>query len=184
MFTHLRQTVKVTLALLIAAGLMSGCGYLDHSPMVSNDAQTEPALDQAPSYLVFSPRVFRSGNVVTPDGEGKVKLKEEKKIKKKRGGTLEAKFDYTEAKAEGAVRLKKAKFKVWRYGLSGDETISMTAYGGDTLEDIVVAFTPAGLEFRIPAILEVELEGGDLTPGVIKGYHIEGDGTVTEIMIW
>jgi len=184
MLAQFRQAGKVALALLIAAGFMSGCGNLDHSPMMSNDGQTEPALDQAPSYMVFSPRVFRSGKVVTPDGAGKVKFKEEKKFKKRRGGTIEVKFDYTEPKAEGAVRLTKAKFRVWGSGLSKDATISMTAYSGDTLEDIVVAFTPAGLKFRVPAILELELEGGNFRSGRMTGYHIEDDGTITEIDIW
>ena len=183
MLTQFRQAMKVTLALLIAVGLMSGCGNLDHSPMVSNDAQTEPTLDQAPSYFVFSPKAFRAGKHVKADKDGKATLKKEKKIRKRRGATIEIKFDYDQARKKDVIRIQKAKLRVFPYSLSKDETISMEVQSGNTLADIVVAFTPAGLKFKFDAWLELELEGGDLTPGVTKGYHIEGDGTVTEIDI-
>lgn len=64
--------------------------------------------------------------------------------------------------------------------LDSDELITMTVYG-ETLSDLVVAFSPAGLQFNKPAILTIRL-GIQLVDGPVDEsipiHHIYSDGTV------
>ena len=73
-------------------------------------------------------------------------------------------------------------FTVLPGSLESPVLITMTAYGS-TLEELILAFSPAGLSFDPDAHLTVRI-GEDLvnTPlGKIQGIHEYGDGIVEEV---
>lgn len=92
------------------------------------------------------------------------------------GDTLLVKDDNGKGTKDNLVVI----LKVPANALAADELITMAVYG-ETLADLVVEFSPGGLEFLKPAILKIRM-GVTLIDApldqAIAVQHIYGDGTV------
>ena len=194
-FRRIFGAFPAALTLLGLVVLLQGCGDSRRSPLnsqVGELSQVEasravveapPAIDNRPSYVVFSP--FRATKLVK-HANGVISKDTKKTIDGKKGGKLDVKFsdddddddDDDDKKKSVTVRVKKATFKVKAKSFEKKAEISMTVYSGSTLADVKVEFTPSGLSFDPAAGLELQLKG-TMKPGKMTGYHVSADGTVT-----
>ena len=76
------------------------------------------------------------------------------------------------------------KFEIQAGALDEDTQIDMTV-SGTSLDDLVVAFAPAGLTFNIPAQLTIKVAVNkvEVLPESFMVKHIHGDGTVEEAVV-
>ena len=188
MFGRFNSTAaRVTFTLLTMACfvILSGCGDLSRSPLVSDPAATiqegsgQSSLSDSPSYIVLSPRALRAAKPGSKDQEKDQESVSDKFKVGKTGGELEIKLP-GKADKEDLVCVKKVKFKVDKKSIEQTYDISMTVFTGSTLEDVMLAFTPSGIAFEPPATLEIYVEGA-VDADLLKAYHITGDGEVTEV---
>ena len=171
---------------LLCAGLFiaAACGEVDRSPLVSepNGADLRSSAAGEPSAAAFtvgfSPDPPAPGALTKPSTRVRRARKE---IKPEKGGQLGVAFGHN--KIRHAVGVKKTKLKVYKGSIKNKHTVTMTVFSGTTLEDVLVEFTPAGLDFHPPARLSILLEG-ELTQADLddlKAYHTSRDGSVTEV---
>lgn len=168
-------------ALLVLA---FGCG-LDRAPV----AQEEEELASAPEggvLLAFSPQAVRraakmAGEPVAGEEEEGGSLTQRTKvgIVGPAGGTLTVE-DRSGGRNSGII----ANFTVPQGALDRDCKIVMTVHG-EALSEMVVEFSPGGLEFYPDATLELVLgsERIDLDIETLPLWHVHGDGTVEKANI-
>jgi hypothetical protein len=208
-----RKTRLMAVALM--AGLMGaiGCGDLDRSLVNSGDEVTVQEAFEAPAgYLVFSPRtamqvatktvkVNQNNTMVRIDDPTEIQtMMVEHEFRYDRNKRISIKFREV-GSDPSLIQVKQAQFSVEknsidtgglsdaqldRYTSKKGVDIRMQVVTGTTLEDIVVAFGPAGLAFNPVAQLRLQLVGdltGIFTAGEEAGYHINADGVVTKVSV-
>jgi hypothetical protein len=149
----------------------------------------EAAITQAAlpaGVIVFTPSALRAAkrstrNVTQASGT------DTEIIRNREGGDL--RVDIRPYGDNDILRVKSAKFEIEKKSIGGVKPlkrdrylITMTVHSGTTLSDVAIEFTPSGMTFSPAAQLEVQLSGTHSIEGKeIVGYHIDADGTVTEI---
>ena len=213
MFKRLNTTAAgatTTLLTLACFVLLSGCGDMSRSPLVSSPDVTAPegggaslvngrpslASDDVAATIVLSPRALRaakkandSGKVTATAEAGVYTESVSARVSPYRQKKMEVQFG--EYGGADIVRVKKVSFTVKRNSIIGNEAlqnhrdgsyaITMEVSSGTTLADVLVKFGPSGLKFSPPAQLDIFLEG-ELDPAEVAAYHIDGTaGTITKI---
>lgn len=195
-------------ALLAIAG---GCGDMDRSPMATDTGVVaETAALETGAKLVFSPRALTSFAAKTAGSEQLLRKKNvSKRFDPRKNGSIALKFaNYGDS---DILRVKKASFKVKKNSIGGLEPnsrnkykISMEVTTGTKLDDIVIAFTPAGLKFAPRAKLQLLLKGrmdvggaaklaganddDDMSDDGDEGeeafmYHVSKDGEISKVLV-
>lgn len=144
--------------------------------VAANESQVK-TLDPRLTYFTFSPEMPHA----TKKGK-KNKNSATEKFKKNKSGKLVVKPDKI---PDSDVQLISATFTVKKKSIPKNVEISMTVYATKDLQSLVIAFTPAGLTFSPPGILELVIQGElekETEKALTKIYHRHGeDNTVTPI---
>ena len=145
------KRIHLFFALLTALALMVGCG-MEPSPVASGEATLTPGEDGR-TFLTFTPQAAdRVAKISAIPDEGR----SVSALFDSDGGQLEV----IEFNGSGSRDDLKIYFRVYAGALAEPVTINMTVYG-NSLEELVVAFEPGGLEFLREAMLVAKI-GADL----------------------
>ena len=170
--------------------LVSGCGDLDRSPLVSGpDATVQDGgktaawkSDQGYIYLSLSGRAAKPA--ILDGATGLYYLTEAQEFVPTAGGSMG--IDFEQPASGDSIRVSGATFTVSPNSIgglpplgNGNYLITMKVLSKTTLADIEVQFEPSGLAFTPKAVLQISLEGA-LNPAVVKAYHVHGSGTTVE----
>ena len=173
--TRLRRRLTTVARLLVvptALSFLVGCGS-DHAAVSPESASLIPSAGET-AYLAFSPDALRRAAKVLGHNRKEVSSKFDKK-----GGELQILEENSHKDTDDL----EVVLAIPKGGLFDKTTITM-AVDGNTLEDLVVAFEPGGLEFHKPALLTLkvgtDLVGKHFKEKEIAVYHIAADGIVEE----
>ena len=175
MVTWMRR-FGLTFCILALAAFATGCG-MDQSPMASGVEEEGTALEsEGKTYLTLS-----SGALEPAGKRVKIAKGDEKTVSKligRAGGVLVVKMDKVGNEDDLLV-----KFIVPKKALNEKVKITMAVYG-ETLDDLVIEFAPAGLVFEKPAKLKIYKRPG-VRLGVVEAmHHYEDDSSeVAELKV-
>jgi len=152
--------------------LLAGCGA-DRSPVASDVESVQP---EGQSYIVFG--ADRAAKVA----EATVSMSTSGTFYPNQWGSIGVSdWSWGAADEDGSIIVKRLWFAVEWGAIERQVDISLTAFWGDELGDVSVAFTPSGLDFNPPATLEIALHG-PLTDDMFAGgaYHVDANGNATQ----
>ncbi len=167
---------KLSFAVLVSWLFLGACG-MENAPTAGPGE--EAVLSQAPDgrvLLSFSPQAAQRAAKLAaiPDAGKRVS-----KVFDQTGGQFAVRDLAEEEKKSLSVT-----FSVPPLALAEPALITMTVYG-NTLSELVIAFEPAGLDFSLPASLQIEIgrERVDLSLDQLIAWHIHGDGSAEQARI-
>lgn len=173
------------LSAVVVLALFSGCS--------TDTIPTSPAARQEPEgqvYLAFSPQIAqRAAKPPATRSAGDI---ESQTVVSQTAGLIASKvfhlwggkLSVADLGGPGVTDDLQVTFSVPQGGLSQPTSITMTVYG-NTAQDLVMVFDPAGLVFLKAAELEITLGDDrlDIPLSQIKAYHAYDDGTVVDARI-
>jgi hypothetical protein len=166
---------------------LKGCGDADRQ-LVSSDGPNRPtsSIGSGTFSLAFLPATSaRIGSGVSfKIAATTVSGSTSARFTPSDGGTIGVNFDDPSGQPGGnsaGLRVENATFTVHPGALASAENIDMTVLSGTSLDDVLVAFGPAGLQFDPPAELMLVLAGDISSVDLhsLKAYHHTSDGEVT-----
>jgi hypothetical protein len=212
--SHTWKALTIGLMGIALMAFAAGCGDQARLPVASTEVGDEAPDASSSSMLaggklVFSPRALAIGAAKTAGEVTSLTKKARKNFHPKKNGKMSVTFpkygDNT------ILRVKKATFSVKKNSIGGlapnngkKYRIKMKVTSGTTLDDIVIAFSPAGLAFKPQAELKLLLKGTMDVAGAAKLaggdnesedmsdegkgkeafiYHISKDGKVTLVPV-
>ncbi len=165
-----RALSRAALAFAAALVFSSGC-----SP---DPGPTAPAqAPEGPTYLAFSPQAAQRAAKLATVPETGLTVSQIFSI-------WGDHFTVTDLNGAGVTDDLQVTFSVPARGLGSPLLITMTVYG-NTAQDLIMSFDPAGLLFLGAAELKVTLGDDrlDIPLAQIEAYHAYDDGTVVEATI-
>ena len=192
-FGTIAQALTVAVAVLTGMAFLTACGDMDRSPLVStpdgsSGISDAPAAPAGGTFTIrFSPQPRPQG-VLTKPGRKAPGLKKKWTVgfvSPSRGGKLKLDFPVDKAAVDNWVQVDDVEFKVKRKSCPKFVFVTMVTTSGSTLDDILVDFGPAGLEFKPDAQLKIDIRGyldEDQIEDLVA-YHVEHDGTTTVLQV-